>query len=203
MATGAAYICDWCDMGSTGLDLSCPGCGAPVEVEKRVGPSGWQEVPGMSDMARLELGRSSVQIEVLCVPVDAATLDAGNICVRRLAEGEAILLKPSALLFKDPSVEMHLHFDYPGNRGVSGTSWSERYVWIRLYGPGRVAIQSAGKHLHHEETGGSVSGSSPRTEWQPFVETTGAIRPSIPWMLAGASGAQYGPMRLDQVKGYE
>jgi hypothetical protein len=67
--TGGAYICDWCAVGSSGLDLSCPGCGAPVDVERRVTPSGWREAPGIRDMARLTMGGSTCQIEGLYVPV--------------------------------------------------------------------------------------------------------------------------------------
>ncbi len=37
----------------------------------------------------------------------------GNAYTRDLAEGETILVKPPALLFKDPSVAMQLHIEYP------------------------------------------------------------------------------------------
>src|SRR5579862_9907733 len=35
---------------------------------------------------------------------------AGNVFVRELAANQAILVKPTALIFKDPTVEMQLHF---------------------------------------------------------------------------------------------
>ena len=38
---------------------------------------------------------------------------AGNVFVRELAPGQTILVKPTALIFKDPSVQMQLHFEHP------------------------------------------------------------------------------------------
>ena len=40
---------------------------------------------------------------------------AGNVFVRDLAPGQTILIKPTALVFKDPSVQMHLHFERLGS----------------------------------------------------------------------------------------
>ena len=37
----------------------------------------------------------------------------GNVFVRTLAAGETIMVKPPALLFKDPTVGMQLHVEYP------------------------------------------------------------------------------------------
>jgi uncharacterized protein (AIM24 family) len=69
---------------------------------------------------------------------------AGNIFVRRLEPGQTILIKPTSLLFKDDSVRMHLHIEKPG--GTAGWNtwrpWYTRYLWLRLSGPGRVAVQS-------------------------------------------------------------
>src|SRR4029079_9053770 len=38
---------------------------------------------------------------------------AGNVFVRKLEQGERILCKPTALLYKDTSVSMQLHFEHP------------------------------------------------------------------------------------------
>jgi hypothetical protein len=38
---------------------------------------------------------------------------AGNVFVRTLGPGESMLVKPTALIFKDPAVQMHLHFEHP------------------------------------------------------------------------------------------
>jgi uncharacterized protein (AIM24 family) len=88
---------------------------------------------------------------------------AGNAFIRNLAPGEAILIKPTALLFKDPTVNMQLHIEHPGGTWRSWRSWGERFLWLRLFGPGRVAVQSAFKQL--EDTGntlGNTSGASIR-----------------------------------------
>jgi uncharacterized protein (AIM24 family) len=67
---------------------------------------------------------------------------AGNVFVRQLADDETILVKPTALVFKDPTVQMHLHFERPGMTFQGWGTWANRYMWLRLSGPGRVAIQS-------------------------------------------------------------
>ena len=83
----------------------------------------------------------------------------GNIFTRTLGYGESILVKPSAFLFKDPSVQMSLHFEQPGGTWRSWRTWGERYIWLRLYGPGKVAVESAFDHL--EDSGNSLVNSSP------------------------------------------
>jgi uncharacterized protein (AIM24 family) len=282
-------------MTSNAHDLiSCPTCGAPVDVRDMVSESGWHELPAVPDMARLQFGRSYCQIEGTYVPVadfnlsaedgvyfshhvllwkDAAVpmtpmsmrggwsrmlaglplimtqasgpghiafsrdapgemvpvplqpgmavdvrehifvvathqvyydwfntgvwfqtqsgddsethyplgmyMDrfsapqapgllllhaAGNAFIRMLAQGESLLVKPTALLFKDATVGMHLHFEHPAGTWRSWRSWGERYVWLRLIGPGRVAVHSAYDKM--EDPGNTLSGSSPATRWQ-------------------------------------
>lgn len=74
----------------------------------------------------------------------------GNIFVRHLGPGETILIKPTSLIFKDPSVHMALHFERPST-GFSGWGfWSNRYLWLRLAGPGRVAVQSVFEPIEGE-----------------------------------------------------
>jgi uncharacterized protein (AIM24 family) len=92
---------------------------------------------------------------------------AGNVFVRDLAPGQTILVKPTALIFKDPSVEMQLHFEHPRagfslGFGWGASSWSNRYYWLRLWGPGRVAVQSVFDHMEGE--GRYLSNCSPATE---------------------------------------
>jgi uncharacterized protein (AIM24 family) len=89
---------------------------------------------------------------------------AGNAFVRQLAPGESLLLKPTALLFKDSTVQMHLHFEHPAGTWRSWRSWGERFVWLRLVGPGRVAVHSA--YDRFEDPGNNLVGSSPSTRWQ-------------------------------------
>jgi uncharacterized protein (AIM24 family) len=87
---------------------------------------------------------------------------AGNAFVRMLQPGQAILVKPTALLFKDPTVQMQLHFEHPAGTWSSWRSWGNRYLWLRLYGPGRVAVQSAYSPL--EDNGRNITQHSGATE---------------------------------------
>jgi uncharacterized protein (AIM24 family) len=89
---------------------------------------------------------------------------AGNAFVRGLAAGESILVKPTALLFKDTSVGMQLHMEHPSGTWRSWRSWGERYLWVRLHGPGRIAIQSAYDHFH--DPGSNLYRTSPATVWR-------------------------------------
>jgi uncharacterized protein (AIM24 family) len=74
----------------------------------------------------------------------------GNVFVRVLAPGESILVKPTAFIFKDPRVGMQLHFEHPSSVFSGWGSWSNRYVWLLLTGPGRVAIQSVFERVEGE-----------------------------------------------------
>jgi uncharacterized protein (AIM24 family) len=86
----------------------------------------------------------------------------GNIFVRRLVAGQTILIKPTALIFKDPTVEMALHFERPSREYSGWRSWSNRYLWLRLVGPGRVAVQSVFERIEGEA--GWITGNSYATE---------------------------------------
>ncbi|HEX7665235.1 MAG TPA: hypothetical protein VF407_12005, partial [Polyangiaceae bacterium] len=68
--------------------------------------------------------------------------------IRQLAPGERILVKPTALLYKDSTVQMQLHFEHPQSHSFNFFAFTQRYLWLALYGPGRVAIQSAYGHFH-------------------------------------------------------
>jgi uncharacterized protein (AIM24 family) len=88
---------------------------------------------------------------------------SGNSFVRTLAQGETILIKPPSLLYKDPTVRMQLHVEYPRSGVKFWRSWGNRYLWLRLWGPGRVAIQSAYEHM--EDPGSGFSSTSGHTEY--------------------------------------
>jgi uncharacterized protein (AIM24 family) len=68
----------------------------------------------------------------------------GNVFIRDLRQGETLLIQPSSLLYRDVTVRMALHMEYPRNMGFAfwRSSWSYRSIWVRLWGPGRVAVQS-------------------------------------------------------------
>lgn len=283
-----SYTCSWCGTVTDATSLSCPSCGATVNVQAVVDRSGWTQVPGRKDMAKLQFGKSYCQIEGLYVPVADMALSAedgvyfahhvllwkdegvkigvmsmkgawkrmlagmpvimtqaqgpghiafsrdapgemialplqpghtvdvrehiflvatrnitydwfqtgvwfttgsgddsethyplgiymdrfsspqvpglllihasGNVLVRNLAPNEAILVKPTALLFKDPTVRMQLHIEQPFSGWRSWASWGERYLWLALFGPGRVAIQSAFEPV--EDNGQNITSHS-------------------------------------------
>jgi uncharacterized protein (AIM24 family) len=68
----------------------------------------------------------------------------GNTFIRDLRQGQSLLVQPSALLYRDVSVRVNLHLEYPRNRGFAFWSprWSYHSILLRLHGPGRVAVQS-------------------------------------------------------------
>lgn len=80
----------------------------------------------------------------------------GNTFLRDLQPGETLLVQPSALLYRDVSVTTHLHLEYPRFQGLSWFSgYDHRMVWLRLVGPGRVAVQSVFAHQSGERIRGS------------------------------------------------
>ena len=89
----------------------------------------------------------------------------GNVFVRTLAAGETILVKPSALVFKDPNVSMQLHFEHPATPFLLWGSWGNRYLWLRLMGPGRVAIQSVFERIEGESRNIVQWSNATATQW--------------------------------------
>ena len=87
----------------------------------------------------------------------------GNTFLRDLGPGETILVQPSALLYRDVSVTAHLHLEYPRAQQVSWWgAYDQRTAWLRLIGPGRVAVQSVYAH----QPGASISSHSPATTYR-------------------------------------
>jgi uncharacterized protein (AIM24 family) len=68
----------------------------------------------------------------------------GNTFIRDLKHGQSLLIQPSSLLYKDSSVRMNLHLEYPRNHGFAFWSGNLDYrqIWLRVHGPGRIAVQS-------------------------------------------------------------
>ena len=85
----------------------------------------------------------------------------GNTFIRDLAPRQRILVQPGGLIWKDPTVRMFLHFEYPrGAYWFSSARWEAKSIWLTLEGPGRIAVQSV---FERPEMVGSVSGSSSAT----------------------------------------
>jgi uncharacterized protein (AIM24 family) len=318
MSAGVPYSCSFCGTPGSGRELSCPACGSPTDVLRVVSPSGWEELPPIPDLARLQIGRSTCQIEGSLVPVADFALDegdsvyfahhvllwtephvplealvlpgrwsrtlfgmpvvmtmargpgriafshdepgelvalplqpgqavhvrehtlvaatgdvgyefmsptlgmspgppdksgkthlpvgflmdrfeaksrpglvlahgGGNVFVRRLAEDETLLIHPSALLFKDSTVDMHLHQEFPAGAGVSGLN---SYLWLRLYGPGRVAVRSAY---------GPTVGERRAVAWASNV-TVRRIESATAWYFL-RDGQRQGPTTLAYIQG--
>ncbi len=89
----------------------------------------------------------------------------GNIFTRNLSPGQTILIKPTALVFKDPTVQMQLHFEHPGGLFAMWRPWSNRYIWLRLTGPGRVAVQSVFEPIEGEARSLTSWSSATRRQW--------------------------------------
>jgi uncharacterized protein (AIM24 family) len=86
----------------------------------------------------------------------------GNTFIRYLAQGERICVQPGGLIWKDPTVSMFLHFEYPrGQYWFSSPRWQAKSTWLTLQGPGRIAVQSV---FERPEQVGSVRRSSPATQ---------------------------------------
>src|SRR6266487_3130158 len=90
------HTCPWCGLVSDGSKRSCSACGATIDARDVVTQSGWSELPGRKDMAKLQFGDSFCQIEGLYVPVADINL----------AAGDGIYFAHHVLLWKDPQVTL-------------------------------------------------------------------------------------------------
>ena len=89
----------------------------------------------------------------------------GNAFVRQLGAGEHILVKPAALLYKDPAVTMMLHLEHPAGAPRWSSGYASRYVWLRMVGPGRVCVQSAYEHFEDPARPISSMAAGTRQDW--------------------------------------
>jgi uncharacterized protein (AIM24 family) len=90
----------------------------------------------------------------------------GNSFIRDLRQGESICIQPTSLLYKDTSVGMALHLEYPASQGMRWVGrYSYRQVWLRLWGPGRVAVQSVFEREDVSEAITDFSYGTTRTSW--------------------------------------
>jgi uncharacterized protein (AIM24 family) len=83
-------------MSSQDPGLSCPSCGAPVDVRRVEDTSGWTQLPAVKDMARIQFGQSTCQISGTMVPVADVNLD-GN---------ESVFFSHHVILYKDDGVTL-------------------------------------------------------------------------------------------------
>jgi uncharacterized protein (AIM24 family) len=133
----AAYTCRFCRLESDGAAGTCPHCGAPVDVRVRVSESGWEEQPPIANMARIQFGRSTCQVEGKYVPVADMNLSGDD----------WVYFSHHVLLWAEPSVRMDT---MPMTGG-----WTRMYagmplVMMRAAGPGHIAFS-------HDDPGETVA----------------------------------------------
>jgi uncharacterized protein (AIM24 family) len=140
------------------LKMGMQMAGAASEREERRDEPEWHYPVGQS-LDRFSTGSEPGLVLVQC---------GGNAYTRELAAGETLLVKPPSLLFKDPSVEIQLHVEYPAAGLKLWKSWGNRYLWLRLHGPGRVGVQSCYSAV--DDPGTDFRDISPHTQhlWTSF-----------------------------------
>ncbi len=158
--TGAAptsYICRFCRLPSEASGLSCPNCGAPVDVRAAVSDSGWVEQPAVRDMARIQFGQSYCQIEGTLVPTADFAL-AGN---------DGVIFSHHTLLWVQPGTHLEAwsqgsFFNRTLCRDAAGAHAGERARPCgsvggppgrgrRVADPGRAGFPRAGARLPGRE----------------------------------------------------
>jgi uncharacterized protein (AIM24 family) len=68
----------------------------------------------------------------------------GNTFLRDLGDSESILVQPSSLVYWDAGVDLSLHLEHPRPLNLPNARDRQNYrlIWLRLTGPGRVAVRS-------------------------------------------------------------
>ena len=150
VVSGRTYTCHWCGTISDGAALTCPACGSTINVSEIVTPTGWIELPGRKDMAKLQIGKSSCQIEGMYVPVADFNL----------AQGDSVYFAHHVLLWKEMSVNI-------GMMSMKG-AWKRAFAGMPIFmtqavGPGHIAFSRDLRHwtAHPDplyKAGGNPSG---------------------------------------------
>ena len=123
----ATHTCPWCGLVTDGSNRSCPACGATLDAHSVVTQSGWSELPGRKDMAKLQFGNSFCQIEGTYVPV----------ADMNLAPEDSIYFAHHVLLWKDPQVTITtMSLKGAWKRLLSGMP----LVMTQAQGPGHIAF---------------------------------------------------------------
>ena len=121
------HTCPWCGLESDGSKPSCSACGATIDARHVVTNSGWSELPGRKDMAKLQFGNSSCQIEGTYVPVADFNL----------APEDHIYFAHHVLLWKEPQVAITtMSLKGAWKRLLSGMP----LVMTQAQGPGHIAF---------------------------------------------------------------
>jgi uncharacterized protein (AIM24 family) len=91
------------------------------------------------------MGRYCLQFEQPGAPGLVLLQASGNSFIRDLGSDETILVQPNSLLYWDDGLGLSLHLEYPKSAAARNKHDPSSYrgIWLRLRGPGRVAVQSA------------------------------------------------------------
>src|SRR5580692_1145191 len=119
--------CPWCGTDISAAVTSCPRCGASVRAPQIRSESGWRELPGRKDMAKLQFGDSFCQIEGLYVPVADVNL----------AGADSIYFTHHVLLWKDPQVNIST---MPLASGWKRIFAGLPLIMMQADGPGHIAF---------------------------------------------------------------
>jgi uncharacterized protein (AIM24 family) len=166
--TSTSYTCPWCHIPSDGAGAACAHCGAPVDIRRRTTDSGWAEQPAIPDMARIQFGQSSCQVEGMYVPV----------ADMKLAAGDHVYFSHHVLLWQDESVELST---LPMRDGWSRTMAGMPLVMLDATGPGHIAFSrdAPGELLAVP----LQAGASVDVRENHFLVATGAV--SYDWLETG------------------
>ncbi len=116
------YLCRYCRQCSAlgKAPVSCPLCGAPLDVRPAVSGSGWMRQPMIPSMTRLSCGTIRCQINGTYVPVAEF----------ELAAGDWIYFSPKVLLWTDPATTLTIP---QPSRGRSPGM-------MEAHGPGHIGV---------------------------------------------------------------
>ena len=116
------YLCRYCRQPSAlgKAPVSCPLCGAPLDVRPAVSGSGWMRQPMIPSMTRLSCGTIRCQINGTYVPVAEF----------ELAASDWIYFSPKVLLWTDPATTLR----------VPQPSRGRSPGMMEAHGPGRIGV---------------------------------------------------------------
>jgi len=121
------YVCPFCRQPSDGSGLTCPSCGAPIDVTRSRDDSGWTELPPIPDMTRIQFGHATALITGGQVPI--AELD--------LSGDEEVFFCHHVLLWADPAVKLaQMSLSGAFTRSLGGMP----IVMMTATGPGHLAF---------------------------------------------------------------
>src|ERR1700712_1851627 len=125
--TDVTYTCQYCRQTSSPTSNSCPLCGAPVDIREQSTGGGWTKLPPITDMARIQAGQSSVQVEGTLSPIADWTL----------AGGDSVYFSHQMLQWLEPSVTLDT---LPMAKAWTRMRAGLPLIMARATGPGHGAL---------------------------------------------------------------